>query len=85
MIRKGIRKLLRQLGYAVLAKRTGLSPQVQRLIAIYLEQDRKAQIEWADSQQRVAQLKVLVQDAEAALAVASQHADDADGARPAGC
>lgn len=78
LIRKGIRKLLRQLGYAVPAKRKGLSPQVQRLIATYLEQDRKAPIDWADPQQRAAQLKVLVEDAEAALAVASQHADDAE-------
>jgi len=77
LLRKGIRKLLRQLGYAVPAKRKGLSPQVQRLIATYLEQDRKAQIDWADPQQRTAQLKVLVQDAEAALALASQHAEDA--------
>jgi len=77
LIRKGIRKLLRHLGYAVPAKRQGLSPQVQRLIATYLEQDRKAQIDWTDPQQRATQLKVLVQDAEAVLAVASQHADDA--------
>ena len=78
LIRKGIRKLLKALGYAVPAKRQGLSPQVQRLIATYLEQDRKAPIDWADPQQRAAQLKVLVQDAEAALEIASQHADDAD-------
>ena len=78
LLRKGIRKLLRQLGYAVPAKRKGLAPEVQRLIATYLEQDRKAQIDWADLPQRAAQLKVLVQDAEAVLEVASQHADDAD-------
>jgi hypothetical protein len=76
LIRKGIRKLLRQLGYAVPAKRKGLAPQVQRLIATYLEQDRKAQIDWADPQQRAAQLKVLVQDAEATLEVAATQADD---------
>jgi transposase len=76
LIRKGIRKLLRQLGYAVPAKRKGLSPQVQRLIATYLEQDRKASIDWMDPQQRAAQLKVLVQDAETALAVAASQADD---------
>ena len=76
LIRKGIRKLLRQLGYAVPAKRKGLSPQVQRLIATYLEQDRKAQLDWADPQQRAAQLKVLVEDAEVALEIASQRADD---------
>ena len=76
LIRKGIRKLLRQLGYAVPAKRKGLSPQVQRLIATYLEQDRKAPIDWTDPQQRAAQLKVLVQDAEAALDVAAAQADD---------
>jgi hypothetical protein len=67
LIRKGIRKLLRQLGYAVPAKRRGLSPQVQRLIATYLEQDGKAPIDWSDPQQRAAELKVLVQDAETVL------------------
>jgi transposase len=77
LLRKGIRKVLKQLDYAVPARRKKLSPQVQRLTATYLEQDRKAQIDWTDPQQRAAQLKVLVQDAEAALDIASQHADDA--------
>jgi hypothetical protein len=76
LIRKGIRKLLRQLGYALPARRRGLSPQIQGLIATYLEQDHKASIDWADAQQRAAALKVLVQDAETALAVAAGQADD---------
>jgi hypothetical protein len=78
LLRKGIRKLLKELGYAVPARRKGLSPQVQQLIATYLEQDRKAQIDWTDPQQRAAQLKVLVQDAETALEMAATHADDPD-------
>ena len=41
-------------------------------------QDRKADIDWADPQQRAAQLKVLVQDAEAALDLALEHTDDAE-------
>ncbi len=41
LLRKRIRKLLRALGYAVPSKRHGSDPHVQRLIASYLEKDRK--------------------------------------------
>jgi transposase len=78
LLRKGIRKLLKQCGYAAAVKQRGLSPETQRLIATYVEQDRKAQIDWTDPQQRVAQLKVLFQDAEAALELATEQIDDAD-------
>ncbi len=76
LLRKGIRKLLRTLGYAVPGKRQGVAPQVQRLIASYLDKDRKADLDWTDPQQRAAQLQVLVQDADAALDVAAAQADD---------
>jgi hypothetical protein len=78
LIRKGIRKLLRQMGYALPQKRRGLAPDVQRLLATYLDQDQKADIDWSDPQQRAAQLHVLVQDAEATLELAAEHAEDAD-------
>jgi len=78
LLRKGIRKLLKQLGYAAAGKPRGLAPETQRLVARYVEQDRKAQIDWADPQQRQAQLQVLFQDAEAALDLASEQMDDAD-------
>jgi hypothetical protein len=78
LLRKGIRKLLKQLGYAAAAKQRGLSPETQRLVATYVAQDRKAEIDWTDPQQRAAQLKVLFQDAEAALDLATQHLDDDD-------
>jgi transposase len=78
LIRKGIRKLLRQMGYATPQKRHGLAPAVQRLLATYVEQDQKAEIDWSDPQQRAAQLQVLVQDAEAALELAAEQADDAE-------
>lgn len=77
LIRKSIRKLLRQMGYALPQKRRGLAPEVQRLLATYVDQDRKAPIDWSDPPQRAAQLQVLVQDAEATLDLAEQ-ADDAD-------
>ena len=67
LLRKGIRKLLKQCGYAAAGKQRGLSPETQRLIATYVDQDRKAKLDWTDPQQRTAQLKVLFQDAEAAL------------------
>jgi len=76
LLRKGIRKLLRDLGYATPGKRRGLSAQAQALVSSYLDRDRKAQIDWADPQQRAAQLKVLVQDAESALELASGCSDD---------
>ncbi len=78
LLRKGIRKLLKQCGYAAAAKQRGLSPETQRLIATYVEQDRKAKIDWTDPQQRAAQLQVLFQDAEATLELATEHMDDAD-------
>jgi Transposase DDE domain/Transposase domain (DUF772) len=78
LLRKGIRKLLKQLGYAAVGKPRGLSPEMQRLIATYVEQDRKAKLDWTDPQQRAAQLQVLFQDAEAALELASEQIDDAD-------
>jgi transposase len=76
LIRKSIRKLLRQMGYALPQKRRGLDPAVQRLLETYVDHDRKAQIEWTDPQQRAAQLKVLVRDAEATLDLASEQTDD---------
>ena len=78
LLRKGIRKLLKQLGYAAAGKQRGLSPETQRLVATYVEQDRKAKLDWTDPQQRAAQLQVLFQDAEAALELATEHIDDAD-------
>jgi hypothetical protein len=78
LLRKGIRKLLKQCGYAAATKQRGLSPETQRLLATYVEQDRKAKIDWTDPQQRGAQLQVLFQDAEAALELATEHLDDAD-------
>jgi transposase len=78
LIRKSVRKLLRQMGYALPQKRRGLAPEVQRLLATYLDQDRKADIDWSDPQQRAAQLKVLVQDAEATLDLAAEHTDDTE-------
>ena len=78
LLRKGIRKLLRAMGYAMSGKRRGLSSQVQELVASYLEQNRKADIDWADPAQRSAQLKVLVQDTESALELAQTQNDDID-------
>jgi len=78
LIRKGVRKLLRQMGYALPSKRRGLAPEVQRLLATYLDQDRKANIDWTHPSQRVEQLKVLVHDAEATLELAAEQTDDAE-------
>ena len=78
LIRKSIRQLLRQMGYAAPPKRRGLAPEVQRLLTTYLDQDHKAALDWSDPSQRAAQLQVLVQDAEATLELATEHTDDAE-------
>ena len=78
LLRKGIRKLLKQLGYAVPGQGRGLAPETQRLVATYLQQDRKAGIDWADPAQRAAQLQVLYQDAELALDLVAEAGDDAE-------
>lgn len=78
LLRKGVRKLLRQLGYALPQQRRGLAPQVQRLLATYLDHDRKADINWTDPQERAAQLNVLVRDAEATLELAAKQSDDGE-------
>lgn len=74
LIRKSIRRVLKVAGYDVPLKRRGLSPN----LATYLDSDHKADIDWADPAARAAQLKVLVQDAEAVLDLAVEQADDAD-------
>lgn len=78
LLRKGLRKLLKALGYHVPGKRRGLSPQVRQLVETYVDRDRKAEIDWADPQARLAQLQVLVADVEAALALALEQADQAE-------
>jgi transposase len=78
LVRKGMRKLLRALGYHLPGQRRGLCPQVRALVETYVDQDRKAEIDWSDPQARAAQLKVLVEDAETVLDLAAQQADDAE-------
>jgi transposase len=78
LLRKSIRQLLRQMGYAVPQHRRGLAPEVERLLSTYLDQDRKAAIDWTDPQQRAAQLQTLVHDADATLDLAAEHNDDAE-------
>ncbi len=79
LIRKGIRKVLKAAGYTLAQKRRGLAAN----LAAYLDSDRKADIDWADPAARAAQLKVLVEDAEAVLDLAVEQADD-DEVRTAG-
>jgi hypothetical protein len=69
LIRKSIRRVLKLAGYQVPLKRRGLAVN----LAAYLDGDRKAAIDWADPVARAAQLKVLVQDAEAVLDLAVAH------------
>lgn len=76
LLRKGIRKLLKALGYSLPSKRQGLSEQVKRLVETYLDQDKKAAIDWSDAAQREAQLNILVADAQATLELALDQSDD---------
>jgi transposase len=72
LLRKGVRKLLRAMGFAVPEKRRGLAAN----LAQYLESDQKARIDWTDPQERRAELARLVADADAVLALAQEQADD---------
>jgi hypothetical protein len=72
LLRKGIRRLLRAMGFTVPEKRRGLQANLQR----YLDSDKKAVIDWSDPQARAKELGVLVRDADAALELAGEQADD---------
>jgi transposase len=76
LLRKGIRKLLKATGFHVPGKRQGLSPRTRDLVDRYVGQDRKADIDWADPEQRLSQLQVLVEDAEATLELAAEQSDN---------
>jgi len=76
LLRKGMRKLLKASGFHLQNKRQGLSPQTRTLLERYVDQDHKADIDWADPQQRAAELQVLFEDAEAILALAAEQIDD---------
>jgi len=76
LLRKGMRKLLKAAGFHLPHKRQGLSPETRLLLQRYVDRDHKADIDWADPQQRAAQLQVLFDDAEAVLALAAEHIDN---------
>ena len=76
LLRKGIRKLLQAAGFDLPNKRRGLSPQTRVLLERYVDQDHKANIDWADPEQRAAELQVLFADAEAVLELAAEQIDD---------
>ena len=76
LLRKGLRKLLKAADFHVPGKRRGLSPQARTLVENYVDQDRKADIDWADPQQRLSQLQVLVEDVETALELAVDQSDN---------
>jgi len=75
LLRKGMRKLLKAAGFHLPHKRQGLSPQTRLLLQRYVDQDRKADIDWTDPQQRADQLQVLFDDAEAVLTLAAEYID----------
>jgi len=76
LLRKGIRKLIKTMGYHLPGKRQGCSAEVERLISSYVDQDRRAEADWSDPAVRQVQLKKLVEDSEAALELALGQADD---------
>jgi transposase len=76
LLRQGMRKLLKAAGFHLSNKRQGLSSQTRILLERYVDQDHKADIDWADPQQRAAELQVLFEDAEAVLALAAEQIDD---------
>lgn len=76
LLRKGVRKLLRELGYHLAGQRRGLSEKTRQLVETYVDQDRKADIDWRDPEARAKQLKVLVDDVKATLTLATEHTDN---------
>jgi transposase len=76
LLRKGIRKLLKAMGYHLPGKRQGCSAEIEKLLATYVDQDRRAEIDWSDPARRNAQLTTLVADSEAALELAIEQIDD---------
>jgi hypothetical protein len=74
LLRKGMRKLLKAAGFHPPNKRQGFSRQVQALLERYVDRDCKADIDWADPQQRAAELQVLFEDAEAVLELVTREA-----------
>jgi Transposase DDE domain/Transposase domain (DUF772) len=73
LLRKGIRRLLKAMGFSVPEKRRGLGVELGR----YLDSDKKAEIDWSDPKARRAALGRLVRDADAVLELArAQAADD---------
>jgi transposase len=76
LLRKGIRKVLKAAGFHLPHKRQGLAPEARALLERYVDQDRKADIDWSDPRRRLAQLQVLFQDAEAALDLAAEQIDE---------
>jgi hypothetical protein len=76
LLRKGVRKLLKAMGYHLPGKRQGCSAEIEKLLTTYVDQDRKAEIDWSDPARRSAQLTTLVTDSEAALELALKQIDD---------
>jgi transposase len=76
LLRKGLRKLLKAAGFQVPGKRRGLSPRIRALVERYVDRERKADIDWADPQQRLSELQVLVEDVETALELAAEQSDN---------
>ncbi len=72
LLRKGIRRLLKAMGFAVGEKRRGLQADLRR----YLDGDKKADIDWRDAQARAHELGRLVRDADAALELGVMEADN---------
>ncbi len=71
LLRQGTRKLLKLLGYTLPGKRRGLGKQTKKLIATYVDQNQKADIDWSDPEQRKVELNKLVQNTKAALELAT--------------
>ena len=76
LLRKGLHKLVKAAGFHVPGKRQGRSPRIQDLIERYIDQDSKADIDWADPQQRLRHLQVLVEDVETALDLVAEESDN---------
>ena len=76
LVRKGIRKMLKTLGYHIPGKRQSCSVEIETLLKTYVDEDRKAEIDWSDPTARNTQLKTLVTDCETVLDLAAEDIAD---------
>jgi hypothetical protein len=77
LIRKGVRKLLKKLGFSPKQNKK-MEGAIKSLIEKYVESDKKADINWDDKRERDGHLQDLVEDAKSILEYANEEMKEID-------